>query len=205
VCSHQRNTIEKTKSDEEDAVMGSKVFGAVVLVVVGAFVVSSATADVVCKKKSGALAIRTACKKKETQVDLADFGALGPKGDKGDPGDPGDPGAPGTALAYAKVNADGTVDPTQSKNITDANVTLRATSAYCFHDLPFTPKHIVATVAYGNAHNMSYGGEVVQVEIDPVQATDCDTGELIEVATGEYTGSPITFDFAPAAFYVEFN
>jgi hypothetical protein len=51
----------------------------------------AATADaaVVCKKKSGAVLIRDACKKKEETVDLATLGALGPKGDKGDKGDAG--------------------------------------------------------------------------------------------------------------------
>lgn len=45
-------------------------------------------ADVLCAKGSK-IAIRTACKKKETQLDLAQFGAVGPKGDKGDPGPAG--------------------------------------------------------------------------------------------------------------------
>jgi hypothetical protein len=180
--------------------------------VVGAVVcgglVSPAAGAVVCQKKSGALVVREACKKKETAVDLAQFGAVGPKGDTGQAGAPGAPGAPGaagSALAYAKVNADGTVDPTQSKNITSANVTLRFTSAYCFHDLPFQPKHVVATIAYGQANNGSYGGEVAQVEIHPTDATDCLAGETVEVATGEYTGSPLSFNFEPAAFYVIFN
>jgi hypothetical protein len=176
-----------------------------VVVVAVAMIGSQATADVVCKKKKGAMFVRTTCKAKETQVNLADFGAVGPKGDKGDTGVAGAPGADGSALAYAKINADGSVDETQSKNITGANVTLRSTSAFCFHDLSFTPKSVIATVAYGQTHNGSYGGEVVQVEIDPVKATDCSTGELIEVATGEYTGSPLSFNFAPAAFYVVFN
>jgi len=51
-----------------------------------------ARAMVICSKKSGALVVRAACKKKETVVNLSDFGALGPKGDKGDTGDPGMPG-----------------------------------------------------------------------------------------------------------------
>ena len=39
-----------------------------------------------CQKRSGAAFVRNACQKKETQIDLAAFGAVGPKGDKGDPG-----------------------------------------------------------------------------------------------------------------------
>ena len=46
-----------------------------------------ADAAVLCKRKSGVVVVREdACKKKETALDLAQFGALGPKGDKGDPG-----------------------------------------------------------------------------------------------------------------------
>jgi hypothetical protein len=44
-------------------------------------------APVICKKRSGTMVVRDpACKRKETPVDLAQFGAVGPKGDPGDPG-----------------------------------------------------------------------------------------------------------------------
>jgi hypothetical protein len=43
-------------------------------------------AAVLCQRKSGAVFVRSACRKKETSIDLAQFGAVGPKGDKGDPG-----------------------------------------------------------------------------------------------------------------------
>jgi hypothetical protein len=46
----------------------------------------SARGAVLCQKRSGAVVVRDACKKKETALDLAQFGAVGPKGDKGDPG-----------------------------------------------------------------------------------------------------------------------
>jgi hypothetical protein len=156
-------------------------------------VVSPAVAKVFCAKKSGVVAVRDTCKKKETQLDLANFGAVGPTGPAG------------TALAYAKVNPDGTVDPDQSKNITSANVTLRFTSAYCFHDLSFSPTSVVATIAYGETNNQSFGGEIAQAEIHAPATTDCNDGETAEVATAEYSGSPLAFTFAPAAFYVIFN
>ena len=60
--------------------------------VVGAGMVSPAVAAVICTKKSGVMVVRDACKKKETQVNLADFGAVGPKGDPGAVGPKGDPG-----------------------------------------------------------------------------------------------------------------
>ena len=44
-------------------------------------------APVICMKRSGAMVVRDpACKRKETAIDLTQFGAIGPKGDQGDPG-----------------------------------------------------------------------------------------------------------------------
>jgi hypothetical protein len=63
------------------------IFGALLLLS-GA----QAEAAVLCKKASGALSVRTACKKKETVVDPLALGLRGPKGDQGDPGSPGSPG-----------------------------------------------------------------------------------------------------------------
>jgi len=51
-----------------------------------------ARALVVCKKKSGAVFLRDACKKKETAVDPASFGATGPQGPAGPQGPPGSGG-----------------------------------------------------------------------------------------------------------------
>jgi hypothetical protein len=44
-------------------------------------------------------------------------------GSQGAPGTAGASGAPGSAIAFARVNADGTVDEANSKNVADANVT----------------------------------------------------------------------------------
>jgi hypothetical protein len=38
------------------------------------------SAAVLCKKPTGVIAVRQACKKKEAPVDLAEFGAVGPPG-----------------------------------------------------------------------------------------------------------------------------
>jgi hypothetical protein len=51
--------------------------------------VPSAPGAVLCQKPSGVVVVRTACKKKETPLDLAQFGAVGPKGDPGGPGPAG--------------------------------------------------------------------------------------------------------------------
>lgn len=55
-----------------------------------------ARAEVLCKKKNGALVLRDAtCKSKETVVEPTQFGAVGPKGDAGEAGVMGSPGAQG--------------------------------------------------------------------------------------------------------------
>ena len=41
--------------------------------------IGSASAAVLCQKRSGAVVVRDACKKKETPLDLSQFGAAGPK------------------------------------------------------------------------------------------------------------------------------
>ena len=74
-----------------------------ILAVVGlALVAQPALGEVICKKRRGAMFIRAACRRKELQIRLADFGALGPPGD---PGAAGAGGASGTARAYAQVNS----------------------------------------------------------------------------------------------------
>jgi hypothetical protein len=50
--------------------------------------------------------------------------------------------------AYALVNANGTVDPENSFKVTNGNVSLKGSSAFCFHDLPFTFHGAIATVRY---------------------------------------------------------
>jgi hypothetical protein len=71
-------------------------------------------AAVLCQKKgSGLVVVREACKKKETPLDLAQFGGVGPKGDKGDPGGsgiPGQPGAPGRPGAPGPPGSSGSAD-----------------------------------------------------------------------------------------------
>lgn len=69
-------------------------------------------------------------------------GLTGARGATGAAGAAGAPGAAGTAVAWAYVSSSGTVDPTQSKGITDANVTHPAAGNYCFSGLSFTPKNI---------------------------------------------------------------
>jgi hypothetical protein len=68
-----------------------RVLISVVVVVVALMPMSvpSSLGAMLCQKPSGVVVIRTACKKKETAVDLAQFGAVGPKGDPGPAGPAG--------------------------------------------------------------------------------------------------------------------
>ncbi len=68
----------------------------------GALAATPAFADVLCKKKSGVVVVRTTCKKKETALDPTALGLQGPKGDKGDTGAQGDPGGFVDALPSGK-------------------------------------------------------------------------------------------------------
>lgn len=72
-------------------------------------------------------------------------GAPGPQGAPGEKGARGEQGPSGTK-AYARIAADGTVDPTYAKGITTANVSHPTTGVYCLRNLGFQPK-----VAVGNA------------------------------------------------------
>jgi hypothetical protein len=75
-----------------------------------ALAVPGARAEVLCRKKSGVLILRDACKAKETAVEPTQFGAVGPAGVKGDKGDKGDQGDPGPAATLPPaVPSGGTV------------------------------------------------------------------------------------------------
>jgi len=67
-----------------------------VIAIVAAMAVGStalrARGLVVCKKKSGIVFLRDACKKKETLVDPVSFGATGPQGPPRSPGPLRSPG-----------------------------------------------------------------------------------------------------------------
>jgi hypothetical protein len=77
------------------------------------------------------------CEGKESSLD---WNQTGPQGEQGPPG------PAGTAEAYARIAADGSVNPTFSKGITSANVSHPATGIYCLRNLGFQPK-----IAVGNA------------------------------------------------------
>lgn len=78
-------------------------------------------------------------------------GAPGQNGTNGAPGTPGAPGAPGEATGYARVQADGTLEPSttpvENKGVDGVSIEHTASSGiYCFGSLPFTPTSAAATV-----------------------------------------------------------
>jgi hypothetical protein len=86
-------------------------------------------------------------------------GPAGPKGAPGTTGAPGAPGAPGSAVAYARVDANGTLDLAHSKNI--ASVTHPAvTGLYCV-----TPSVPVSNVVISTPHVGPEAGMLPQADI----------------------------------------
>jgi Collagen triple helix repeat (20 copies) len=127
-------------------------------------------------------------------------GPRGPSGTNGATGSVGPTGPAGTAVAYALVNADGTVDPEHSKGITSANVTKESISAYCFRNLGFTPKAAVASVQLSVAAKMYYASVAIPGKV----SGDCsETSGTTQVEVGTINGE--THTFAPAAFFVIFE
>jgi hypothetical protein len=88
--------------------------------------------------------------------DTGEQGPAGIQGPAGSDGARGRDGAPGTAVAYARILDNGTVDASQSKDIGPANVYLGGQNGtgspgahvYCFKNLTFTPRNIVVTPLY---------------------------------------------------------
>ena len=70
-------------------------------------------------------------------------GAAGAKGDTGAQGEKGETGEPGSARGYAFVNADGTLDPSRSKNVDRA--VRYDTGSYCVN-FTFEPRNVTATL-----------------------------------------------------------
>jgi hypothetical protein len=158
---------------------------------------------VICKRGKKITLRETACKAKETAVSATELGVVGPTGATGAAGPTGATGAtgatgtPGSAIAYARVAADGTVDLANSKNITQSNVALDSTSAYCFSGLPFTFKSAVATPDYGS-NDAETSISTVALG-DPYGDCFNVPGTQLEVATS------IGGAFAPVGFFIVFN
>ena len=79
-------------------------------------------------------------------------GEGGPRGEAGARGEPGARGAagprgePGTALAYARVTKNGSIDAAASRNVENVKVETPEPGVYCLSGLGFKPHNVVATI-----------------------------------------------------------
>ena len=122
-------------------------------------------------------------------------GLRGPRGFKGSKGDKGPAGASGTALAgYARVNGSGTVDTMRASGISQSNMSHTITGIYCFVNLAFTPKNVVATLEAASPPSKL----LIYASI-PDPGLGCPAGAVtvqVTDSTGAATNAP---------FYIAFN
>jgi hypothetical protein len=117
-------------------------------------------------------------------------GATGPAGTAGPAGPAGAPGAPGSALAYAHVKADGTLDTANSKNISASKLTA-GTGYFCVNaSVPVS--NVIATAA-----DNTLGRQIVVSFEDPF--TSCPPNAAV-VTTFDKTGAA-----SAGPFYILFN
>ena len=123
-------------------------------------------------------------------------GLRGAKGATGPQGPTGTQGVAGSALAYALVNADGTIVAAHSKNITQANVIkpTSTTGGYCIEGLSFTPHSVQATIRYPGP------GQIV-AGLPPDVGAICSSNVQVRVLTWNAAGTAA----ADAPFFVVFN
>lgn len=89
-------------------------------------------------------------------------GKEGAPGKEGALGKEGKQGTPGSALAYAHVESNGTIDATNtSSNITNANISHISGSNYNFTGLPFTVHSVTVTLGFGVGVNDDVYGAVL--------------------------------------------
>jgi hypothetical protein len=124
-------------------------------------------------------------------------GPPGPKGDTGAKGDTGPQGNPGTALAYAHINPDGTLDSANSSGLTGSNYTHNGPGEFCFHGLSFTPHNVVASI--DAATSGVTPGALAEIALGDLAASYCPTGYQAAVIT---TNTNVLTDFGA---YILFN
>lgn len=156
------------------------------------------------KKKKGTLRLVSSskkCKKSERAISWNQkgqpgaAGAQGAAGQQGKQGEQGAQGAPGSAVAFARVRADGTVDEDQSRGLTDANFSKGITGAYCISNLSFTPRSMVAT-AVVNPFVSGSTDRIATVDVTPSNTSlgNCGFGtpvvEIYDVSSAALADGP---------------
>lgn len=114
-------------------------------------------------------------------------GPAGPRGQAGPAGPTGGTGPAGTALGYARVDADGTLNGSlPSKGVTSANISHVGTGKYCFSGLGFTPASVMATLSW-SAPQWSASAFVLLPGDAPALTNSCSAGWQAFVGTGDGT------------------
>jgi hypothetical protein len=115
-------------------------------------------------------------------------GEAGPQGPKGDSGADGSKGAPGEAVAYANVRGDGTIEPGQSKGVTNEMIDRTAEGVFCFKNLGFNPKSAMVSPdgSFGQLDTVATGTVLVSGFL-----ADCDSdgSHKVRVRTIDLNGS----------------
>jgi hypothetical protein len=117
-------------------------------------------------------------------------GAKGPAGPGGPAGPAGPAGAPGSALAYAHVKADGTLDTANSKNVGASKLT--AGTGYFCVNASVPVQNVIATPAD------TIVGRQIMVGFDDFFTSCPDNAAIVQ--TFDATGKPTA-----SAFYIVFN
>jgi hypothetical protein len=138
-----------------------------------------------CQKRSGALFVRDACRKRETAVDPTALGLVGPKGDTGAPGTPGE----ARAFACADASGDGSlVVPCQGKPIKNVTSVVKSTTndgTTCFVLDPSLPvESVVAIASFGDPF---FGASVnVIINVITIATLPGCPANSVAVTTGRY-------------------
>lgn len=150
-----------------------------VLAIAGA---AAADAAVLCQRRSGAIVVRPACRKKEVPVDLVALGIVGPKGDTG---------APGESRAYAcsDVSFDGTlVAPCvgrPSRNVVSIIANPLASNVTCFVlDASIVAASAIAVASFADAPTTTSVNVIINV-IGTDDQVGCPANSIV-VRTGRY-------------------
>jgi hypothetical protein len=106
-------------------------------------------------------------------------------------------------VAYARVSAGGQVIASSSRGVTNANITVESTSAYCFRNLPFQFKTAQATIDFQSAASQqpSLGARAVASVALGNPFNDCSgSGVQLEVVTARAD----TATYVRSGFFVVF-
>jgi hypothetical protein len=124
-------------------------------------------------------------------------GPQGPNGAQGATGDQGTPGQNGSALAFALVAGDGTLDTGSSKGITAASRSTSLNDIYCF-TVSATPLNAVATVS--QLGGSGFATVHLNLTVGEVNGLHCPAGTNAVVQTYNTAGAA-----TPEPFYIAFN